>query len=172
MTKKTMSLGGLLLAALAATASADAPNPMAPLDPIVGSWKFAGTMSMGKDAAKVNATWTCKRVSAKAGISCTLDLKGIPGMASYAETDLFGFEPGSGTFHWFSVTNAGETHDHVAKVAEGGKLQFIYTGTQEGKPFKEVVDTEIAKDGKTMSLRSESFVDGKSVAVLEGKGKK
>jgi hypothetical protein len=170
---KTLSLGALLLAAALTPAAADTPaNPMTQLDPIVGTWKVAGTMTMGKDAVKITATWTCKRVSAKAGILCTLDMKGIPGLGAYAETDLFGFDPNSNTLHWFAVTNGGETHDHVAKVGEGGKLQFVYTGTQEGKPFKEVIDTEIGKGGTSISIRSESFVAGASVAVLEGKGKK
>ena len=52
------------------------------------------------------------------------------------------------------------------------KLQFVYTGTQDGKPLKEVIDFEIGKDEKSLTLRSETFVAGASAMVLEGKGHK
>ena len=73
---------------------------------------------------------------------CNLKITGVPGLPSYEETDLMGFEPNSKTYHWFAVTNAGETHDHVTPATDKNKLRFTYSGTQEGKPFKEVVDWE------------------------------
>jgi hypothetical protein len=157
----------------ASIASADSlPKEVDGMNCLAGSWKATGTVSMGKDSAKVNATWDCKRTSAKWGVLCSLNLKGIPGLASYAETDLFGFEPNSRKYHWFSVTNAGETHDHVADFTTGNKLEFVYTGTQEGKPFKEVIDMTIGDDDKSFTLRSETFVDGASTSVLDIKARK
>ena len=50
------------------------------------------------------------------GVGCTLTLKGIPGVAVYSESDMFGFDPGANKYHWYAVTNAGETHDHIADV--------------------------------------------------------
>jgi hypothetical protein len=138
---------------------------------LVGTWKIAGSMTLGKDTAKVTATWTCKRTSAKYGVLCTMDLRGIPGVPVYAETDLFGYEPNSNTAHWFSVTNAGETHDHVGKIPEGNVAEFVYTGTQEGKPFKEVIKLEFV-DKKNISFRAETFIAGQSASVFEGKAKK
>jgi hypothetical protein len=175
---KTLTLTTTLLAALAAsTTSARAeeqPKPIADLERFVGTWKATGAVTMGKDTAKVSASWSCKRTSAKAGVLCALDLKGIPGLPVYAETDLFGYEANTNTYHWFSVTNAGETHDHVAKVAsiDVPKLQYVFTGTQDGKPFKEVIDLEFAKDNKSFSLRTETFVAGASTAVFDMKATK
>jgi hypothetical protein len=163
-----------LIAALAtlipAVAAADAPKPGDALQVLVGTWKGSGTAAFGKDKAKVDFTWTCKAVSGKAGVLCTLAMKGIPGLASYEETDLFGYEPNSDTYHWFGTTNMGETHDHVAKNTGFDKLQFIYTGTQEGKPFKEVID--VTTSAKKITIHSESFVAGQSIGVLEGSGTK
>jgi len=127
---------------------------------------------MGKDKAKVDLTWTCARTSGQHGVLCKLAVTGIPGLAVYEETDLFGYEPNSSTYHWFSVTNGGETHDHVAKAPAGNKVQFVYTGTQEGKPFKEVIDMEFAKDAKTIAIRAETFVAGASTSVFDLKAKK
>lgn len=172
---KMKTLGSsLTILALAATAHADAlPKPVADMECLVGTWKATGTVSMGSDKpVKVQATWDCKRVSAKVGVLCKLELTGIPGLATYAETDLFGYEPNSNMYHWFAVTNAGETHDHVAKLPDGSKIQFVYTGTQEGKPFKEVIDMDFAKDSKAFTLRSETFVANASTSVFDIKAKK
>ena len=87
---------------------------------------------------------------------------------------MFGYEPHSNTYHWFAITNAGETHDHVAKVVgiDEPKLQFVYTGTQEGKPFKEVIDLTFEPGNKVMQLRAETFVAGASTSVFDLKAKK
>jgi hypothetical protein len=96
----------------------------------------------------------------------------MPGIASYEETDLFGYEPNTDTYHWYSVTNAGETHDHVAKATAGNKVRFVYTGTQEGKPFKEAVDFEFTKDARGFALRAETWLAGASTSVIELKARK
>jgi hypothetical protein len=148
------------------------PKEVQGMDCLVGKWTATGNVTMGKDTVKVNATWDCKRISAKWGVGCTLNLKGIPGLSAYAESDMFGYDPGSNKYHWFSVTNAGETHDHIADVPAGNKIQFVYNGTQEGKAFKEVIDMEIGKDDKSFTLRSETFLAGASTSVFEIKARK
>jgi hypothetical protein len=158
----------IALAVPAAAAADTLPKPVQVMECLVGTWKGGGTLAMGKDKAKVTFALDCKRTSAKFGVLCTLAIGGMP--QPYAETDLFGYEPNSDTYHWFSVTNAGETHDHAAKLAAGSsKIQWVYSGTQDGKPFKEVVDMDFAKDSQSFTVRSESFVAGASVAVLDGK---
>jgi hypothetical protein len=165
-----------LIAALSLTpavATADAlPKPIQDMECLVGVWKASGTFTMGKDTFKVAATWDCKRTSAKHGVLCNLKLTGVPGLPVYSETDLFGYEPNSNTYHWFSVTNAGETHDHVAPMTAGNAIQFVYTGTQEGKPFKEQIDMVFAKDSKSFTLRAETFVAGSSTSLFDLKAKK
>lgn len=163
----------LLAALLPLTASAEPlPKPVEGMECLVGTWKGGGTVAMGKDKAKIDATWTCNRVSQKWGVMCAFHVTGIPGVASYDETDLMGYEPNTNTYHWYSVTNAGETHDHVAPATDGNKLQFVYTGTQEGKPFKEVIDLEMAKDSRSMTAKAESFVAGASASVMKLEVKK
>ena len=148
------------------------PPRVADMDCIVGSWKGGGSVLSGHDQAKVGATWDCKRVSAKFGVLCTFHVTGIPGVQSYDETDLMGYEPNTQTYHWYSVTNASETHDHVAQPASGNTLEFVFNGTQDGKPLKEVIALTFADDKKSLSGRAETFVAGASTSVLELKLKK
>ena len=170
MTRKLLTV---LVAAIPAIAAADAPpKAVTNLERFIGTWKGTGTMTMGKDKVKVDFATTCKRTSAQFGVLCSSTFGGIPGMATYEETDLFGYEPNSNTYHWFAVTNAGETHDHVAKVADGNKLSYVYTGTQEGKPMKEAIDIEWSKDGKTMAFHVDTIVAGQVVATIDAKPQK
>jgi hypothetical protein len=168
--QKTLPI--LVLAFPLAAAADPLPKPITDMECLVGNWKATGTLSAGKDSAKVNVTWNCKRISARFGITCAGVITGIPGLARYEETDLFGFEPNSNLYHWFSVTNAGETHDHVAPIPKGGALQFVFNGTQDGKPFKEVIDLKFAPDSRSFALRTETFSSGVSTSVLEAVAKK
>ncbi len=164
--------------ALATPALADnLPDPVARLNALVGTWKGTGTLAMGGATANIAGTWTCKRTSAKFGVLCTVKITGVPGLPVYEETDLFGYEPGSGTYHWASVTNTGDTHDHVAKVgpADATKIQYVYTGTVDTKPFKEVIDLELLttkKPSDTMVVRGETFIGGASMSVMTVKLRK
>lgn len=160
-----------VLAPLAAAAD-PLPKPVEGMECLIGTWKGSGTVAMGKDKAKIDATWTCSRVSAKWGVLCTFHVTGIPGVAAYEETDLMGYEPNTNTYHWYSVTNGGETHDHVAPASDGNKQQFVFNGVQEGKPFKEVIDLEMSKDSKQATGHVETFVGGASASVLEIKLRK
>src|ERR1043165_7490954 len=138
-----------LIAALTAAPTiiaADSPKPIASLKRLVGTWKGTGTMAMGKDKVKVDASYECRLTSGEFGVACSLRMTGIPGVATYEESDVCGYEPNSSTYHWYAVTNAGETHDHAAKPPTGGSIHWSYTGLQDGKPFKEVVDMDVAND--------------------------
>jgi len=164
--KKILKVLGLALVTAPAMAAAPLPKQVADMDCMVGSWKGAGSLTMGKDKASIAATWDCKRTSAQYGVLCTFHVTGIPGVAVYDETDLMGYEPNSNTYHWYSVTNAGETHDHVAKPSASNTIEFVYNGTQEGKPFKEVINLNFSNDSKTMTGTAETFLAGVSTSVM------
>ena len=158
----------VLCVALPVTAAAEPlPKPVADMECMVGTWKGAGSLVMGKDHANINATWACRRTSSKFGVSCSFQVTGIPGVAVYDETDLMGYEPNTNLYHWYSVTNAGETHDHVAKVPDGDQIEFVYNGVQEGKPYKEVIDLEFSRDNKSINGRCETFLAGASTSVMQ-----
>jgi hypothetical protein len=156
-----------LLLAPAIGAAEPLPKPIADMDRWVGQWKGTGTLRAGAETAALQASWSCQRTSAKYGVSCTFHVTGIPGVPSYEETDLMGYDGVASVYHWYSVTNAGETHDHVARAASGDTLRFAFKGTQEGKPFEEVIDLAFSENGRRVSGKAETFVAGTSVSVME-----
>lgn len=143
------------------------PKPVADMECMVGTWKGAGSFVAGKDSSKINATWACKRTSSKFGVSCSFQVTGIPGVPVYDEADLMGYEPNTNTYHWYSVTNAGETHDHVARIPDGNKIEFTYNGMQEGKAYREVILLEFSNDSKSINGKCETFLAGASTSVMQ-----
>lgn len=167
--KNIATLLAPLVLCLPLTASAADPLPkqVADMQCLVGAWKGGGSMTMGKDAAKIAASWNCKRTSAQFGVLCTFRVTGMPGMSAYEETDLMGYDPNTNTYHWYSVTNAGETHDHVGQPSANNTLQFVFNGTQEGKPLKEVIELTFEPGSKAVKGRAETLVGGASVALMQ-----
>lgn len=168
--KTTMMIAAFNIVPLVASA-APPPKQVENMECLVGTWKGGGSLTLGKDKAKLDVTLDCKRTSAKFGVLCTFRATGMPGM-TYEETDLFGYEPNSDTYHWYSVTNAGETHDHVAKPPTGDHVDFQYTGTQDGKPLTETIAFDFSKDGKTLAVKSDTTVAGAVIATMDIKVRK
>jgi hypothetical protein len=156
-----------------AFAKADAPPPeVKEMASMVGTWKGAATLAMGPEKTSLKVTMTCHAASAGWGVQCQTHFTGMPGGATYQEADLFGFEPNTRKFHWFSVTNMGETHDHVSDGIKENKIAFVHNGTQDGKPMREVIDMTFGENCKSFDLRAETTVGGQVVAVLDGHASK
>ncbi len=171
---KMITLLSLLVggAASGAPTGPELPKEVKTMDCLVGKWNGAVTMKVGDSSTGVKMTWDCRHASGNFGVQCKAEMTGIPGMKLYQETDLFGYDPGAKKYHWFSVTNGGETHDHQAPIPEGNVIEFVYDGLQEGKPFKEVIKMSFGADEKSMDFSSETFVEGKSTALMQGKASK
>jgi hypothetical protein len=135
---------------------------------LVGSWQGNLTLGMGAEKAKLSASIDCSPTSNGFAIQCKARMTGLPGGAVAEETDLFGWDPGANKYHWFSVTNMGETHDHVADVSAGDTVKWLYKGTMEGKPFEEALSMKFGKNSTSMVLRSTSKSAGKVVSTLDG----
>jgi len=169
----------ITLAVVGGVRAARAAEPAAPAETkqiarLVGDWKGMGSMTLGSEKVEgIKVQWTCRSVSEKWGVRCDAVMVGIPGIARYEETDLFGFDPGGHQLHWFAVTNAGETHDHVGTAWTGQAAKFVYDGVQEGKPFKEVIDVGFRDPAaKTLEIHAETFVDGKLASVLQARARR
>ena len=146
-------------------AAGGTPEPIQKLGRLAGTWKGKGTVKMGKDTVTISATWTCQQGAGGAGIRCSFAAKGIPGLALYEEMDIMGFDPGDRLVHWYSVTNAGETHDHRGGW-EGDTLQASFTGPKDGKLYTERVELKLT--GKnTLHAMSTVYEGTKLTSVFE-----
>jgi hypothetical protein len=129
------------LVALAATpslASAEEakPNPaQAEIKRLVGKWSGKGTITAEGQTHAVTMTWNC--TDAAAGAKCHGKIVGLPGF-TYELDDLWGYSAVDGLVHWYTVTNAGEVHDHAGHLDADGGLLSVQLPT-DGKLFEETI---------------------------------
>jgi hypothetical protein len=128
---------------------------------LVGEWKSQngqGTIEGKKH--KVDFTVSCTPTAGGMGLACTAKFD-IEGVGHLEESDLFGYDPGQNRYHWFSVTQRGETHDHVALPpgANDKGITFSYAGFEGGKPMQEVI---------TLTFLDENKIDFKNDGVVNG----
>jgi len=159
MKKFMIAMASVLALAGVAQAEGTDPNAAAQLAGIkrmAGDWHGKGTMKDGGKSFPIAGSMNCVETSGGAGVRCETKFTGVPGMPSYEETDLFGYDPGDGLVHWFSVTNAGETHDHKGGFS-GNVLSVTHVGPQTGQLFAECI-TMTWKDPKTLHVEARVFV--------------
>jgi hypothetical protein len=88
-----LALSALALSAAPAAADKpELPEAVQKLNRLAGTWKVKGKMKMGADAVDVTGTWICVGIAGGNGIRCGLNMKGIPGLPLYQETDLMGYD--------------------------------------------------------------------------------
>jgi hypothetical protein len=143
----------LALAALPVAAADPAPAPSKEadeLDCLVGSWAVAGTIAIEGKKNDVKGTYECKHAAGGFGVACAMRVTGIAGMSEYLLQDIWGYEPSSGAYHWYVVTNGGEVHDHVGRIegAQKERAVLAYTGMMDGKSFREDVVFDWANEKK------------------------
>ena len=92
-------------------------------------------------------------------------------MATYRCINVFGFDPGGGLTHLYSVSNFGDCHDHMGKWSDDNTLKLKYTGVWDGKPMTE--DVNITLDGPDQySFTVTSVVGGEQTMFIQGTMKK
>jgi len=148
------------------------PDEVQAMHCLVGEWRGTGSAQFGAEQANVQFNLSCSPTSGGFGVQCQTRFSGLPGAATYEETDLFGFDPGRRKYHWFSVTNQGETHDHVADVSKTDTLRFVYDGVQDGKPMQEAIVLKVAANHRDLEFSTSVSVGGQVTAQLSGRATK
>ena len=148
------------------------PEEVQAIHGLIGEWRGSGSAQFGADKSSTQFQLSCTPASGGFGVQCKTHFSGLPGGGSFEETDLFGFDPGQRKYHWFSVTNLGETHDHVAQISATDTLRFVYDGVQEGKPLQEVITLRVAKNQRELEFQSTVTLAGQPVGQLSGRGTK
>ena len=133
---------------------------------LLGTWAFTGSLTAEGNEMPMNGTWRFTPAAAGWGVASVLEAQ-IEGMGGYVEHDLLGFDAETGMFHLYSLTNSGAVHDHVARWTSDDHLEFEYTGTQEGKPYREVGYVRFTADGN-LDVWSQDTVDGVIESVMAG----
>jgi hypothetical protein len=145
------------------------PKEVAVLHRLVGEWSTrTGTATVGGKQSKLDIKVSCAPTSSNVGVLCHSRIT-IDGFGTLEGTDLFGYDPGSKTYHWYSVNGMGESHDHVAK-APGPKdkgFTWVHEGPDKnGVSTREVIVMALDDAGGKMDFRNDTTLDGKPFAMV------
>ena len=151
--------------AAAGRMAADAPAEVRGMGGLIGTWEGTGTARMGTQSSNIHFRWACDAASGGYAVRCAFSMTGIPGMASYEETDLMGWNPNDRLYHWYSVTNAGEVHDHWGSC-DGTTTTFQFQGMVDGKLFVERIAMVV--DGARLRFHAVTTEGSAETSVLDG----
>jgi len=140
-------------------AQGESPKEMQRFKTVPGMWSgnLQGTMN-GKPV-KGSVRHLYRTCSAGWGVEMneTMNLDSTP---AYVCVNLFGYDPGDKKMHIYSVSNFGDTHDHVGTWKDDKTLSLEYNGTLKGKPYKEKL--EIVFESETSyHFTEKTMEDGK-----------
>lgn len=146
----------VLLAALAATSFArsaaadDKPSPqLQQLRMWIGTWSGKGTITSEGKTHQVTMVYDCTESAGAAGVKCRSKILGLPGF-TYEFDDLWGYSAADSLVHWYTVTNAGEVHDHRGHLdASGGYV--VAELPADGKLFSEQITFKRRPKATTIS---------------------
>ena len=132
---------------------------------LLGEWRGSGTFEQEGQRANIQGRWSCAATSGGHGVRCNLVLPGLPGMDRYEETDLMGYNAADRLYHWYSVTNAGEVHDHAGSC-DGTVTTFQYQGFADGKLLVERI-TFTTVDARTMRIHATTTVGSQALNAMD-----
>ena len=138
-----------ILGSATASAQGETPQAVTDLQCLIGTWTGLGQVEMGSDTHDVRIEYTCRGAAGGAGVACHVTMTGIEGF-TYEADDLWGYDPGSGRVHWFTVSNAGETHDHAGVIVNNA-FAGTYVGRRENAGMRENVRFRFDRDNRLVA---------------------
>lgn len=90
----------------------------------------------------------------------------IPEFGTFREIDMWGYDPGTETVHMFTVTNAGQAHDHLGKFRDDNTLLLTHRGKADGRQVAE--DITLARISDELVYHNKEKIGGKVEVVFEG----
>ena len=146
------------------------PKEVKKLKSFLGEWIVEGRLTFESDTFKVEGLWKFDQAAKGWGVLAILKMN-IEGLGEYEEVDLVGFDPGSGLFHIFSVTNTAATHDHKGNWLDDKTLKVTYEGLQEGKKQKEEITIKFDHPNE-WSIHEIDTINGKITSTMDVKLRK
>ena len=118
--------------------TAHSPNPMQAFLDLKGHWEGKVDLNLGGTQFNVTYLLDFEKASDNNAVvmyeKCT-----IPGVGTLNGSNLIGYDPYDGKYHWFSVDNFGTTHDHIGSFSDPAHFYMEHQSVREGSVFLEKI---------------------------------
>ena len=155
-----------LLTATFSIAQNSPSNPMQSFLDLRGHWEAKVDLDLG--GAKFNVLYLLdfEKASDNNGV-VMYEKTTIPGVGTLYGTNLIGFDPFDGKYHWYSVDNFGTTHDHTGVFIDATHFYMEHNSIREGKNFQEKIWLDWI-NANTVKLKLVATTDGEVEEIAEG----
>jgi len=169
-TAAALSVVTLIALAAAQPARADdaAPRPPEAIQRLATlAGRFEGTASYTVDGKTMQFTLHHEnRVAANGFALECIESADSPELGHYASVNIFGFDPGRGQLHLYTVDNLGDAHDHIGNWLGDRDAYFRQEGVVDGKPEIEEIPFTMVSPNE-YRFRSIVTVAGQPASVFE-----
>ena len=143
-----------------------APNPMQAFLDLRGHWE--GKIDLNLGGAQFNVTYLLdfEKTSDNNGV-VMYEKTTVPGVGTLNGTNLIGFDPFDGKYHWFSVDNFGTTHDHTGVFTDATHFYMEHNSVREGQNFQEKIWVDWI-NANTIKLKLIATTNGVVEQTAEG----
>jgi hypothetical protein len=143
------------------------PSEISKLGSILGSFEGEATVTEGGKTMKGKVRHSNLQIADGWGFLMDEVISMEDGSA-YKSHNIIGYDAGGGKVHVYSVTNAGESHDHIGSWTNPKTISVQYDGKWEGKAYIE--KAALAIDGPdSYTLTWTATLDGKKAGGGEEK---
>lgn len=137
-----------------------------PLEQFVGRWLGKDmTFEANGKAHKIEVFFEIVEILDGWGLRSFMRAE-IPDFGTFMEIDMWGHDPGTDTIHLFTITNAGQTHDHSGKFRDDNTLLLQYRGKADGRNVREDITLAVIDD--ELVFHNKERANGKIEVVFEG----
>ena len=141
-------------------------NPMQPFLDLKGNWIARVDFTFGESLVSATYQMDFERASDNSGV-VMFEKTTIPGIGTLMGSNLIGYDPFDGKYHWFSVDNFGTTHDHTGLFSDATHFYMEHNSAREGKAFHEKIWIDWL-DEHTLKLKLIASTDGTVEQIAEG----
>ncbi|MDH5693551.1 MAG: hypothetical protein OEZ47_10645 [Gammaproteobacteria bacterium] len=136
----------------------------------LGHWRGdAEITETGKAPVPMKMKIDCQQASSGFAVLCHDTISNQ--LMTMTETDLMGFNPADGSYHWYAVTNTGETHDHLVEWISDNAFVARTTWQQGGVEMAESIAVTWSSP-TAMEFRTVITAAGQEAMVFVGNLKK
>ena len=116
------------------------------LEKLIGEWNVDLVAKM-PDGTSLQGSGIVRATKLSMDRGIRTEMKAdVPGMGSYHEDDLWGFDQWENKIHFYSITSTGAVHDHSGTWKDDETLELHWKGLYEGKPSTEDVVVKLVGD--------------------------
>jgi hypothetical protein len=113
---------------------------------LLGQWKADLVMKVDGKEIKMKDFCDFSQIADGMGLYMT-ETSTMDNGAEYKSVNIVGYDASGEVIHWYTVSNMGETHDHILKWIDENSFTLTYSSMANNKNYVEMIECRFLRDG-------------------------